>query len=99
MASFTLAPSAVFDLEEIYSYGMHQFGETQAVHYNAGFFRQFDLLAQFPGMGLPVEDAHKPYQRFGYGSHIIIYSKTDDGVRIEFVFHARMDWLQQIASR
>ena len=60
MADFTLSDLAVATLEDIHAYGIKTFGETQAVHYNAGFFRQFDLLAQFPGMGLPVEWPGKP---------------------------------------
>ena len=99
MADFTLSDLAVATLEDIHAYGIKTFGETQAVHYNAGFFRQFDLLAQFPGMGLPVEWPGKPLFRFGYGMHIIVYSHSDDGVRIEYIFHVRMDWQNQLPSK
>ncbi len=98
MASYNLSDPAITALEDIYLYGVQNFGETQAVHYNAGLFRQFDMLAQFPRMGLPVEWPGKPLLRFGYGVHIIIYSRADEGVRIEHVFAARMDWIRQLPS-
>ena len=95
MAEYTLSAVAVKDLKAIYKYSHKTFGETQAEHYARGFYHQFELLAKFPGIGLPLDLPNHDLHRFAYGVHVIVYSKADDGVSIEFLFDGRMEWMKR----
>jgi len=99
MAEYNLSAVAVEDLKAIYKYSHKMFGETQAEHYTRGFHHQFELLARFPGMGLHVELPGHELYRFAYGVHVIVYSKAENGVSIEFLFDGRMDWIRRLKGK
>ncbi len=96
MAEYTLSEVAIEDLKAIYKYGHTTHGEPQAEKYQHGLHGMFELLSTFSGMGLPVDITGHDFYHFGYGMHVIVYSKTRDGINIEFLFHSRMKWLNRL---
>jgi plasmid stabilization system protein ParE len=96
MADFTLSEFAIEDLEAIYIEGYTNWGKAQADKYQHGLHHQFELLATFPGIGLPLDITGHDFYRFVYGEHIIVYSKAKDGVQIEFIVKGCTDWLSHI---
>lgn len=60
------------------------------MQYADGLRRQFDLLATYPFIGRPVLE-RPTFLRFGYGSHIVIYSVEQDRIVIRRVLHASTD--------
>ena len=97
MPDYFLYPKAVTDLEEIYLAGVSQFGGVQARRYLRELHGRFQLLAEFPDIaGASLRGFSRPIRRFPFGSHIIVFEKSGDGVAIVRVLHAHMDWLRQI---
>ena len=97
MREFTVSPTAIVDLEQIYEDGLDRFGALQAERYQHELFGRFQLLADFPGIaGPPFKVKRRDVRRFPFGSHGIIFTTTTSGVRIARVFHASMDWRRQL---
>ncbi len=100
MAEFSLTEEARRDLEAIYLYSLENFGEAQADRYLRGLFQQFQLLADFPGVGRPAGLAGFEFRRFGYGPHVILFSTgAGDTIRIEFIIDGRMDIPSALSRR
>ena len=97
MAEYRLSPQADDDLDAIYDFGLLRFGELQADRFQEQLHAQFQLLAEFPGIGgapLPVTFAalySSPFAR-----HIVVYAKTDYGIRIVRVFHGSVDYMNKL---
>jgi toxin ParE1/3/4 len=91
MAEFRLTPRAEDQLVEALSFTLLKFGLYQAEAYRAGFERTFGLLADFPRMGLEVDDLRPSYRRFRFQSHLIFYTPESYGVLIRQIFHGSQD--------
>jgi toxin ParE1/3/4 len=91
MRRVDLSPRARDDIISIAAYGIEAFGSAQAHLYQDEMFRQFELLAEFPRLGRPLEPPHTKIHRFGYGSHIILYTIADDSITVGRILHGRMD--------
>ena len=96
MADYSLSEFAIEDLEAIYIEGFTGWGETQAEKYQYGLHHQFELLATFSGIGLPIDIEGQDLYRFGFGEHIIIYSRVESGVQIEFIVKGCSNWLDHL---
>lgn len=59
-------------------------------------FKQFDLLAEYPRLGLMIAHPSRELYRFGYGSHVIIYSIEPESLTIRRILHGRMDVLRHL---
>ncbi len=100
MAKFVLSAEAEADLHDIYSYGVTQHGERQADHYAQGLFSQFEMLANFPGMGVPFGLPGFDFQKFLYGQHLVVFSVIDnETIRIEFIVGAITDYTNNLSDR
>lgn len=95
MRRIELAPQARLDLEDIAHFGIVTFGYAQAEAYQDGLIRQFELLAEYPRIGLELEE-REGVHRFGYGSHVIFYTFDQDVLVVRRVLHGRMDVLRHI---
>ncbi len=91
MASYELTGPADRDLTEIYAYSFGEFGEATADAYLLGLLDRFAQLAISPEIGRRIDSLRAGYFRFEFKSHIIFYVKSENGVRIIRVLHARMD--------
>jgi len=92
MTTVRISEPAKSDLRSIAEFSADVFGETQATRYLDGIFEQFALLGEYPGIGLPVlSRLYGPSFRFGYASHIIIYSYEQDNIMIRRVLHGSVD--------
>ncbi|MGI9479303.1 MAG: type II toxin-antitoxin system RelE/ParE family toxin [Hyphomicrobiaceae bacterium] len=93
MSTVRLSPQAISDIEDVFEYGLNQFGLDQAHLYLDEMFKQFDLLAKYPHLGLPLaSQRYAQALKFGYGRHIIVYTGDNDGVTIRRVFHGRTNY-------
>lgn len=82
MASFRFSVRAEEDLVEIYTYGILQFGYTQANNYILGLEETLLKLAQFPFMGKQSDLVSKGLRSFVYKSHLIFYQLENKGILI-----------------
>jgi len=82
MSSYKLSNVAKEDLIRIHSYGVKQFGMTQADNYFNTFFEYFDLIAQSPYSFESVDFIKEGYRRCVCGSDSIYYRITNTRVEI-----------------
>jgi toxin ParE1/3/4 len=92
MPSYRLSVEAAADLESIGQFGVATFGLAQALKYLLALESRFELLAQFPRIGLPTYDLLPGLYRFPYTSHVIFYSIAPEGVFIVRVLHGKADF-------
>jgi plasmid stabilization system protein ParE len=93
------SPQALQDIELVAAYGIEQFGAAQAELYQDEMFKQFDLLAEYPRLGLMIAHPSRELYRFGYGSHVIIYSIYSiepESLTVRRILHGRMDVLRHV---
>jgi len=96
MAKYSLTENARLDLAFVYRQGLDQFGEQQANLYLDEIFHLFDLLADNPEMGFDFEVQGKKFQRLSYQSHVLIFEKAANGVKILRVFYGGSDYLKEL---
>lgn len=82
MSNYKLSNVAKEDLIRIHSYGVKQFGTTQADKYFNTFFEYFDLIAQSPYSFESVDFIKEGYRRCVCGSDSIYYRITNNSVEI-----------------
>lgn len=71
MAEYVISARADEDLVSIYGYSYRLFGREQAETYTRDLYGRFQLLANFPGMGLPVRLGQTTCLKFPTGSHVV----------------------------
>ena len=89
-------PKSLIDIEDIATHGISKFGVEQAALYHDEMFKQFELLAEYPQLGRLIESNHLEIYRFGYGSHVILYSLKENKIVIRRILHGHMDILRHI---
>jgi toxin ParE1/3/4 len=92
MPSYELSIKAAADIESIGDDGLATFGLAQVLKYQLALESRFELLAQFPRIGLPTYDLLPGLYRFPYKAHVIFYTMTEEGVFIVRVLHAKADF-------
>jgi toxin ParE1/3/4 len=92
MPSFRLSAEAAVDVEAIGDYGIATFGLPQALKYHLALESRFELLGQFPRLGLPTYDLRPGLYRYPYESHTIFYTIEPDHVFIVRVLYAGADF-------
>ena len=92
MPSFKLSAEAAADVEAIGDYGITTFGLAQALKYHLALESRFELLGQFPRLGIPTYDLRPGLYRYPYESHTIFYAIEPDHVFIVRVLHAGADF-------
>lgn len=68
-----------------------QFGDYQAEAYFSGLRRTFELIADFPKIGLTSDEIAPEHRRFRFQSHYVFYTIEDDCVLIRTLVHVRMN--------
>ena len=97
MRKVEISDLAMLDLRLALAYSVKQFGSIQAKRYEDGFFKQLDLLAEFPGLGTAVQSKNFPGARqFGYGSHIIVYRHSETSITVVRLFHGRSVYMRYV---
>jgi toxin ParE1/3/4 len=92
MPGYKLSVEAAADLESIGDFGIAIFGLAQALKYHLALESRFELLAQFPRIGLPTYDLLPGLYRFPYAAHVIFYTIAPDHIFIVRVLHAKADF-------
>lgn len=91
MPDFRLSIRAEADLIPIYTESEAQFGTYQAEAYFSGLRRTFELIAEFPRIGLRSDEIAPGHRRFRFQSHYEFYTSEADHVLIRTLVHVRMN--------
>ena len=98
MNGYRLAPQATHDILAAYLEGHDRFGIRQAENYQTELTRLFERLAMFPGSGRLREEVAPPIRVIPFGSHVVVYEESEEGVTILRVRHSLEDWFDNPAE-
>lgn len=73
MAKYRLSAAAEQDFEQLFEYGIDNFGVAQATSYVDGLITQFQHVAENPLHYQAVDHIRMGYRRSVYGKHAIYY--------------------------
>jgi len=96
MPDYRLSVAADRDIFEIARYTLETWDEAQAERYLTGLHEAFRTLALKPHVGIASDDLRPDYFRRRYRSNMVFYRRSDDGILIVRVLHARMDYLRHL---
>lgn len=91
---YVLSQEADNDIEDIFEYGEHQFGTSQAIEYLIGLNNHFNAIATNPYIGKERKEIKDGLFSFPYISHIIFYRKMSGYVRIVRVLYGGRDLIK-----
>ena len=83
--------SAERELEDIYYYGLIQWGAAQADRYHEELTNAMDQLADNPKLGKAIDAVRSGYRALRVNRHTIYYRIEGHDIRIMRVRHERMD--------
>ena len=86
---YRIALRARHELIKIYEFTEARFGRYQAEAYLAGLERTFGLIADFPGIGVAVDEIAQNHRRFRFQSHFVFYTDIGEVVIRSIQHHAR----------
>lgn len=91
MADYVLSNKADADLDEIYVYSFHNFGEAKADAYFLSLRDCLQSLAGNPRMGRSIDALHAGLLCHRHARHVIYYLIEDAGIFVVRILHEAMD--------
>ena len=88
MANYKLSDAADQDFEQLFEYGIDNFGLARAKSYVDGLIIQFQSIAENPLHYQAVDHVRMGYRRSVYGEHTIYYVVSNDCVKIMRILRA-----------
>lgn len=82
MKGYKINEAAAEDIEQLFDYGIDNFGVTSARSYVEGMTQRFADIAKHPLQYQAVEHIREGYRRSVYGRHSIYYRLNGDHVDI-----------------
>jgi len=87
------------DIDEIYLYGLINFGEDQADLYSEKMKNLiFETLRSNPEIGRLDTRVNPAIRRFDFESHVIFYDVTETEIVIVRILHGSMDFVKRLSS-
>lgn len=88
MANYKLSSAADKDFEQLFEYGIDNFGLSKAKSYVDGLIIKFQAIAENPLHYQVVDYIRSGYRRSVYGKHAIYYIISNDCVDIMRILRA-----------
>ncbi|GAA5139930.1 type II toxin-antitoxin system RelE/ParE family toxin [Thalassotalea piscium] len=88
MANYKLSSAADKDFEQLFEYGIDNFGLSKAKSYVDGLIIKFQAIAENPLYYQAVDYIRSGYRRSVYGKHAIYYIISNDCVDIMRILRA-----------
>ncbi|PHY18370.1 type II toxin-antitoxin system RelE/ParE family toxin [Caulobacter sp. BP25] len=89
MSGYHLTPLARFDMREIWTYTVQQWGRRIADGYIRELTAAIEGVAADPYLGVAMDDG--THRKLIFRSHIIFYATSGNGVVVVRVLHQQMD--------
>jgi len=91
MGSYNLTEAASLDLDNLYLYGILNYGLAQADIYYDGLCKHFEMLSQYPSWGNDYGYIEPGLSRYEYHAHSIYYLCEKNKIIVIRVLGARQD--------
>ena len=85
------------DIEEIYLYGLINFGEEQADLYASKMKDFLEIMRSNPEIGRLDTRVNPAIRRFDFESHVIFYDISDKDLLIVRILHGSMDFVNHLS--
>ena len=92
MSQVVLSPKAKSDLSDIWDYTFSKWGMDQAEKYVRGLWAAMQALALGASVSADIGDVRKGYRKARFGSHVIFFKLTGNGIDVIRILHQRMDF-------
>ncbi|APX16087.1 hypothetical protein BWR17_09730 [Phaeobacter inhibens] len=92
-----LSAKAESDLEEIWLYGVQQWGRDQADRYLDALQEIFTTLTSLPELAPEYKELSPAVRMHQTGQHVVIYQEQDNKLLIVRVLGARQNWRAVLA--
>ena len=92
MSQVVLSPKAKSDLSDIWGYTFSKWGMDQAEKYVRGLWAAMQALALGASVSADIGDVRKGYRKARFGSHVIFFKLTGNGIDVIRILHQRMDF-------
>lgn len=89
-----ISTAAQQDIDEIYLYGILNYGPRQADGYLGGLRRALLLIAEHPLMGRERDEVRPPIRLWLHEAHHVFYDLIDGTVVVQRVLHHSADWTE-----
>lgn len=87
MSQYQLSRNAERAIEAIAEYTDSNFGESQTEAYLTGLESSFDLIGQFPDIGVAAFEIKQGLRRYQFQMHNIFYTQHEGFVLVENIIH------------
>ena len=91
-----LYPRAITDLEDIYLYGVGEFGLEKAESYIKNIEVAFQNVANTPDISRKCDHIRSGLLAWNVESHVIFLKKTKTGIAIIRVLHKSRDYMRHL---
>ena len=92
MSDLVLSPRAKLDLSEIWDYTLLEWGADQAEKYVRELWATMLTAASDPSRSVAIGEIRKDYRKSRYGSHVIFFKETGNGIDVVRILHQKMDF-------
>ena len=106
MTTYRLSTAAAVDIDEIFVYGIENYGLIRATDYMTGLSGAIEMLCDHPMLGRRADELAMDLRRLEYQTHIVFYQLNRECIHIVRILHDRMDvdgqaedWLAQPVDR
>ena len=89
ITSYKLSRAAEKSLAEIVAYSDATFGAMQTAAYVAGLEASFNILVNYPRIGVASFEIKAGLRRYRHQSHYIFYTEQGDYLLVEDLVHVR----------
>jgi len=96
MTEYRLSAEAERDLYAIAAHSLETWGEAPAQRYLSNLHSLLERLARNPRLGVASDHIRPGYFRRRYESHMIFYTRSQNGITVIRVLHGQMDFLQHL---
>jgi toxin ParE1/3/4 len=91
VSRYALTPLARFDMREIWTYTVRQWGRRVADGYIRDLSAAIETIARDPYLGVAAEWIDEDCRKYVFRSHVIFYAPTEEGVVVARILHQQMD--------
>lgn len=92
----TLSFQASTDLEEIFIYGLTNYGSDQSVSYLDSIYNALSLITTNPSIGRIDALVSPAIHRFETGAHVVFYDIRLEEIYISRILHNKTDYIHHL---
>lgn len=98
MKNLQFSQQASHDIDEIYLYGLINFGEEQVDLYVSKMKNFLEMMRSNPEIGRLDTRVNPAIRRFDFESHVIFYDISNNDIIIVRILHGSMDFVNHLSS-